>query len=143
MSEQEKDVWRKRADDEKLEHMRKYPAYKFSPLPRTKKLKRNMKRNGDDEMERCRLVADLLLEGKRGDELLSSLKALDPRDHKPKKEESAPAMVSPFEEDRPHQEIGPFVSTEKFPVFKHPLVLPHVGTQVNDPFSPFVSCSLL
>ncbi|KAF5312659.1 hypothetical protein D9619_003093 [Psilocybe cf. subviscida] len=138
MSEEEKDVWRKRADQEKVEHMRKYPGYKFAPLARTKKLKRNVKRNGDDEMERCRLVAELLLEGKQGDELLTALKASDPRDNNLKVEESSPAIMSPRGEERPHEEPDPFVSTARFHAFKYPLVPPNVDPQTNNPSTAFM-----
>lgn len=132
MSEEEKDVWRKRADQEKIEHMRKYPGYKFAPHARTKKLKRNVKRNGDEEMERCRLVAELLLEGKQGDELLTALKASDPRDNRPKTEESSSVNISPSREDHSYEQVDPFALTTEVPAFKHPLVPPNVEAQASN-----------
>jgi len=75
MSEDEKHVWRLKAEHEKLQHMRKYPDYKFSPALRvTKPRKRHVQRNGDDEILRCRRVADLLLAGKEGETLARAIK---------------------------------------------------------------------
>ncbi|KAF9056415.1 hypothetical protein BJ165DRAFT_1433260 [Panaeolus papilionaceus] len=79
MSEEEKQVWRDKAHQEKLEHMQKYPNYRFTPLTRTKKpLKRNTKRNSEEDMQRCRRVADLLLQGKQGDELVAAVNTVPP-----------------------------------------------------------------
>lgn len=74
MSEVEKDEWRAKALQEKLEHERKYPGYRFQPTPRTKRpLKRRVKRNGLDDLARCEKLADLLLSGKTGDELSAAI----------------------------------------------------------------------
>ncbi|KJA29343.1 hypothetical protein HYPSUDRAFT_110041, partial [Hypholoma sublateritium FD-334 SS-4] len=37
MPDPEKVVWTQRADQEKLEHMRKYPNYKFAPVVKKEK----------------------------------------------------------------------------------------------------------
>ncbi|KAF8973831.1 hypothetical protein BDZ97DRAFT_397541 [Flammula alnicola] len=88
MSEDEKRVWQLKADQEKLAHMRKYPNFKFTPSARAKKpIKRKVKRNGDDEMLRCRRVADLLLEGKEGDELVNAVKGTPFREYDPHEED--------------------------------------------------------
>ncbi|TFK76675.1 hypothetical protein BDN72DRAFT_829825 [Pluteus cervinus] len=70
MPEEDKNVWRRRAAQEKLEHERKYPGYRFMPSTRTKKpIKRKVKRNSEEELDRCKRVATLMLSGKTGDEL--------------------------------------------------------------------------
>lgn len=77
LPEEEKDLWRRKAELEKVEHGKRYPGYRFSPAVRTKKaVKRNVKRNGKEELLRCKQVADLLLAGKEGDELDSALMSM-------------------------------------------------------------------
>jgi hypothetical protein len=61
--------------------MQKYPDYRFTRLSRIKKpVRRNVKRNGEDEKRRCRLIAELLLGGKEGDELTTARNETDPQD---------------------------------------------------------------
>jgi hypothetical protein len=75
LPEEEKDKWRQKAEQEKLDHMRKYPGYRFSPNARTKKVvRRKVKRNGEEELLRCKQLADLLLAGKHGADLDTALK---------------------------------------------------------------------
>ncbi|CAA7260017.1 unnamed protein product [Cyclocybe aegerita] len=113
MSEADKEPWRLKAEQEKLEHMRKYPDYRFTPLVREKRpLKRNTKRNGEDDKERCRRVADLLLSGKEGDEL-------------------AIAINSPTTEDEgfPNPSGSPPTPEANYiPPFRSPLLLPTQAT---------------
>ncbi|KAG2023197.1 specific transcriptional repressor [Coprinopsis cinerea AmutBmut pab1-1] len=79
MSEEEKNVWRRKADEEKIEHEKKYPGYRFCPIQRTKKpIKRKVKRNGEEDLIRCERLADLLLAGKQGDELSDAIKEMPP-----------------------------------------------------------------
>jgi hypothetical protein len=79
MSEPEKDVWRRKAEQEKADHERKHPGYRFCPTIRAKKpIKRKVKRNGESELLRCRQVADLLLAGKEGDELATAVMQIPP-----------------------------------------------------------------
>ncbi|PPQ98892.1 hypothetical protein CVT24_003523 [Panaeolus cyanescens] len=102
MSEEEKQVWRDKAHQEKLEHMQKYPNYRFTPLTRTKKpLKRNTKRNSEEDMQRCRRVADLLLQGKQGEELVAAVNTVDTPPspsihHFPSNHYSTPPFRSPL-----------------------------------------------
>ncbi|KAG6814429.1 hypothetical protein H0H92_007432 [Tricholoma furcatifolium] len=78
LTDDEKDVWRRRAEQEKIEHGIKYPGYRFTPSVRTKQVvRRNVKRNGEDEMLRCKQVADLLLAGKVGKDLDNAVKTID------------------------------------------------------------------
>jgi hypothetical protein len=73
----EKDKWREKAEQEKLDHIMKYPGYRFSPNARTKKaVKRKVKRNNEEELLRCKQVAELLLAGKQGVELDSAVKGM-------------------------------------------------------------------
>ncbi|KAF9015407.1 hypothetical protein BDQ17DRAFT_1404038 [Cyathus striatus] len=79
MSESEKDVWRRKAEDEKLEHLQRYPGYRFCPSTRSKPpTRRNVKRNGAEELLRCQRVAELLMSGKQGEELVSAVKSISP-----------------------------------------------------------------
>lgn len=71
----EKDKWRQKAEQEKLDHFMKYPGYRFTPSARAKKaVKRKVKRNSEEELLRCKQIAELLLAGKQGIELDSAVK---------------------------------------------------------------------
>ncbi|KAJ8517475.1 hypothetical protein ONZ45_g5333 [Pleurotus djamor] len=79
MDPEERKIWNKRAEEEKDEHTRKYPDYRFTPKPRSPAnapIKRNVKRNNKAELERCDRLADLIKAGKKGDELAQAAKAL-------------------------------------------------------------------
>lgn len=78
MPDHMKAEWAQRADQEKLEHMRKYPNYKFAPMvKKMKPIRRRGKRDSVAEALRCLRVADLLLEGKEGDELVIAVNGSD------------------------------------------------------------------
>jgi len=78
LPESEKDVWRRKAEQEKSEHLRKYPGYRFTPTVRAKRpIKRNVKRNGEDDLLRCQILADFLMLGKEGKELEDAAKSLE------------------------------------------------------------------
>jgi HMG (high mobility group) box len=78
LSEEEKNKWRQKAEQEKIEHIMKYPGYRFSPSARTKKvIKRKVKRNSEEELLRCKQVAELLLAGKHGVELDSAVRNMN------------------------------------------------------------------
>ncbi|KIK70343.1 hypothetical protein GYMLUDRAFT_32347 [Collybiopsis luxurians FD-317 M1] len=78
LSEEEKAPYRRRADNEKLEHQRKYPGYRFSPGSRiSKPIKRNVKRNGKRDLARSQKVAELLQAGIQGRELELALKDIN------------------------------------------------------------------
>ncbi|GLB36570.1 putative high mobility group [Lyophyllum shimeji] len=122
LPEEEKDVWRRRAEQEKIEHSKKYPGYRFSPHARTKQVvKRKVKRNGDDELLRCKQVAELLLAGKAGTELDHAVKTIDSTSGReksqpvPKKKKAACALSE----------------CNDAPVFRSPL-LPPTEPQAND-----------
>lgn len=74
LPEEEKQIWRDMADAEKADHARRHPGYRFSPVYRLEKpAKRRVQRNGAKEIDRCRIVADLLLAGKEGQDLESAI----------------------------------------------------------------------
>lgn len=78
MPEEEKLIWRAKAEEEKREHLRKYPGYRYSPITRTNKpIKRNVNRNGEKDKQRCKKVAELLLSGTEGSALEDAVKELD------------------------------------------------------------------
>ena len=61
-----------------MEHALKYPGYRYQPKPTNQlKKKRNVKRNGPSDLKRCELIADLLLSGIVGDDLVEAVGRLD------------------------------------------------------------------
>jgi len=78
LPEEEKRTWRTKAEEEKQDHLRKYPGYRYSPITRKDKpIKRNVNRNGERDKQRCKKVAELLLSGTEGLALESAVKELD------------------------------------------------------------------
>lgn len=78
LPETEKDVWRQMAEIEKKQHALAYPEYRFKPTPRTKPhAKRNVKRKGPKEIERCHKIATLLRNGKSGEELTHAVRRME------------------------------------------------------------------
>ncbi|KAH6917139.1 hypothetical protein BKA70DRAFT_1486596 [Coprinopsis sp. MPI-PUGE-AT-0042] len=119
MSEDEKDVWRQKALNEKAAHERKYPGYRFCPTARTKKpVKRKVKRNGAVDLARCEKLADLLLSGKTGYELSLAAQALPGK----------PVRASKAASKRPTQPTPMPATVVKYaseePPFRSPLLPP-------------------
>ncbi|KAG6918682.1 hypothetical protein DXG01_012500 [Tephrocybe rancida] len=113
LTEEEKAVWRRRAEQEKIEHGIKYPGYRFTPNVRTKQvIKRNVKRNGEDEMLRCKQVAELLLAGKAGKDLDNAVKSID----------KSSGRESPSSEAK--KALGTAHNETDAPVFRSPLLPP-------------------
>ncbi|KAF8882395.1 hypothetical protein BD779DRAFT_1542919 [Infundibulicybe gibba] len=79
---EEKRVWEVKAKHAKAEHKVQYPEYRFKPVHNKNKDKKKDKpvTTLDDE-RRCEEVAQLLLEGKKGDELAAAVRHLDQRRH--------------------------------------------------------------
>lgn len=76
-------MWEIRAKKAKEEHSAMYPGYRFRPVHNKDKAKKKTKSPimPEDE-QRCEAVAQLLLEGKKGDELAAAIRRLDDRsDH--------------------------------------------------------------
>jgi hypothetical protein len=80
---EEKRVWEVKAKHAKAEHKVRYPEYRFRPVHNKNKDKKKEKPAPSAEDERrCEEVAQLLLEGKKGDELAAAVRSLDrKRDH--------------------------------------------------------------
>ncbi|KAI6097210.1 hypothetical protein F5141DRAFT_1150090 [Pisolithus sp. B1] len=77
---EEKRVWEIRAKKAKEEHSAMYPGYRFRPVHNKDKAKKKTKSPVTPEDEqRCEAVAQLLLEGKKGDELAAAIRRLDGR----------------------------------------------------------------
>ncbi|KAG6903002.1 hypothetical protein C0995_008575 [Termitomyces sp. Mi166 len=113
LTEEGKAVWRRRAEQEKIEHQIKYPGYRFSPNVRTKQvIKRNVKRNGEDEMLRCKKVAELLLAGKAGKELDNAVKSID----------ISLGRDSPLSKSKKALDSNP--NANEYPAFRSPLLPP-------------------
>ncbi|KAH9891133.1 hypothetical protein C8Q73DRAFT_112026 [Cubamyces lactineus] len=75
---EKKDYYKRLAAEEKEAHRVMYPNYRFSPQQRTEKAKkRNVKRNGPTDKQRCTKVAKLLLEGKGGNALKAEVEKFD------------------------------------------------------------------
>ncbi|KAI0700401.1 hypothetical protein BC835DRAFT_415302 [Cytidiella melzeri] len=78
LSDSDKKPWYEKALAEKEAHARKYPDYQYIPLQRTEPVKkRNVKRNGANDLLRCATVATLLGQGKEGKDLVSALEKFD------------------------------------------------------------------
>ncbi|KAF4611806.1 hypothetical protein D9613_004611 [Agrocybe pediades] len=82
---EEKHIWEVKAKQAKAQHKLQFPDYRFRPVHNKNKnkeaqdQKRDMKKvpvNNDDE-RRCEEVAQLLLEGKKGEDLAKAIRALD------------------------------------------------------------------
>ncbi|PFH48244.1 hypothetical protein AMATHDRAFT_65996 [Amanita thiersii Skay4041] len=74
----EKRVWEVKAKHAKAEHKARYPNYRFKPVHNKNKDKKKDKTQPAPEDERrCEEVAQLLLEGKKGDELAAAVRNLD------------------------------------------------------------------
>ncbi|KAH7887204.1 hypothetical protein F5I97DRAFT_1807948 [Phlebopus sp. FC_14] len=87
---EEKRIWDQKAKQAKAEHAAKYPGYRFRPVHNKNKDKKKEKICATPEDEqRCEAVAQLLLEGKKGDELAAAIRRLDQK-HKPSRKPVAP-----------------------------------------------------
>ena len=120
--------------------MMKYPGYRFSPTVRTKKVvKRKVKRNSEEELLRCKQVAELLLAGKQGVELDSAVKSikssLDSTALKERKQGSEIVTSSPKAGQLRTRSKSPITTIERssnfsaldhsnIPIFRSPLLPP-------------------
>jgi transcription factor SOX7/8/10/18 (SOX group E/F) len=75
---EEKRVWEIKAKQAKAEHKARYPNYRFRPVHNKNKEKKKEKMQPTPEDERrCEEVAQLLLEGKKGEQLAEAVRNLD------------------------------------------------------------------
>ncbi|KAJ6510129.1 hypothetical protein C8R47DRAFT_1208174 [Mycena vitilis] len=78
LTDEERSPYIAQAEVEKLEHRRMYPNYRFAPVARPKKdVKRDQRRAGVQDVNRCREIARLLLAGKHGRTLEEAVWHLD------------------------------------------------------------------
>lgn len=73
----EKRVWEVKAKHAKAEHKIKYPNYRFCPVHNKNKEKRDKPLPTPESERRCEEVAQLLLEGKKGEQLAEAVRNLD------------------------------------------------------------------
>lgn len=74
----EKRVWEIKAKHAKAEHKALYPDYRFRPVHnKNKEKKKDRPLVTPEDERRCEEVAQLLLEGKKGDELAAAVRDLD------------------------------------------------------------------
>ena len=90
-------MWEARAKKAKQDHKEMYPNYRFKPVHNKNKNKLKKEKIPLDEPDerRCEEVAQLLLEGKKGDELAAAVRRLD-LDRKREGTGSASPMVAPY-----------------------------------------------
>lgn len=75
---EEKRIWEIKAKQEKEAHSMRYPGYRFRPVHNKNKVKKKEKTTPTPEDEkRCEEVAQLLLEGMKGDQLAFAIRKLD------------------------------------------------------------------
>jgi hypothetical protein len=75
---EEKRVWEVKAKHAKAEHKARYPEYRFRPVHnKNKDRKKDKPTPSLADERRCEEVAQLLLEGKKGDELAAAVRSLD------------------------------------------------------------------
>ena len=74
---EEKRVWEIKAKHAKAEHKQMYPNYRFRPVHNKNKDKKPKTLIPAEDEKRCEDVAQLLLEGMKGEELAAAVKRLD------------------------------------------------------------------
>jgi hypothetical protein len=74
---EEKRVWEIKAKHAKAEHKQMYPNYRFRPVHNKNKEKKPKMLIPAEDERRCEDVAQLLLEGMKGEELAAAVKRLD------------------------------------------------------------------
>ncbi|KAH9970182.1 hypothetical protein BGW80DRAFT_608053 [Lactifluus volemus] len=74
---EDKRVWEVKAKHAKAEHKQMYPNYRFRPVHNKNKEKKPKTAIPAEDEKRCEDVAQLLLEGMKGEELAAAVKRLD------------------------------------------------------------------
>ena len=116
---EEKRIWEIKAKQEKEAHSKRYPGYRFRPVHNKNKDKKKAKASPTPEDEqRCEEVAQLLLEGMKGDDLAAAIRKLDEK-----------KMVPPVPQPQ-HQPFYPPRRPSSVPLPDsrfHPIALPSVS----------------
>ncbi|KAJ7748478.1 hypothetical protein DFH07DRAFT_747308 [Mycena maculata] len=136
LPEVEKQEFHVKAELEKLEHRRLHPDYRFTPTVRAQKpVKRKVQRNGAEDLERCREVAELLKAGKQGDELEEAVRVLNlEKDAGSNTTESLPSIAPQLQGWQPQNGVSEIA-------FVPELLPPHsISTAIYEsPFSRILS----
>ncbi|KAF8156062.1 hypothetical protein B0H34DRAFT_771907 [Crassisporium funariophilum] len=74
---EEKDYWENKAKEAKALHKKMYPDYKFRPVHNGAKPKKEKRLTSAEDDRRCEAVAQLLLDGKKGEVLAEAVRELD------------------------------------------------------------------
>ncbi|KAG6877223.1 hypothetical protein C0993_009329 [Termitomyces sp. T159_Od127] len=120
---EEKKVWEVKAKHAKAEHKARYPDYRFRPVHNKNKDKKKEKIvTTPEDDRRCEEVAQLLLEGKKGDELAAAVRKLDLM------RTGTPPAAPFFPQRRPSSVPLP----DHYPYFNHGISIPN---------APFMSSS--
>jgi len=116
---EEKRIWEIKAKQEKEAHSKRYPGYRFRPVHNKNKDKKKAKATpAPEDEQRCEEVAQLLLEGMKGDQLAAAIRRLDenkmvapppPPHHQPSYPPRRPSSV-PLPDARFHPIALPSIS---------------------------------
>jgi hypothetical protein len=121
---EEKRIWEIRAKQEKEAHSKKHPGYRFRPVHNKNKDKKKDKQSATPEDERrCEEVAQLLLEGKKGEELAAAIRMLD------EQKSAAPALLVAPQPSSAHSQFYPSRRPSSVPLPDsrfHAITLPSV-----------------
>ncbi|KAG6897063.1 hypothetical protein C0992_004382, partial [Termitomyces sp. T32_za158] len=121
---EEKKVWEVKAKHAKAEHKARYPDYRFRPVHnKNKEKKKDKMLTTPEDDRRCEEVAQLLLEGKKGDELAAAVRRLDLM------RTGTPPAAPFFPQRRPSSVPLP---NDHYPYFNHGIAIPN---------APFMSSS--
>ncbi|KAG6855703.1 hypothetical protein H0H87_011857 [Tephrocybe sp. NHM501043] len=121
---EEKKVWEVKAKHAKAEHKARYPEYRFRPVHNKNKNKKEKPATTPEDERRCEEVAQLLLEGKKGDELAAAVRDLDLQ-----RTETPPV----YRLRRPSSVPLP---NDYYPHFNNPITLPNAPFFTSRPSSP-------
>jgi hypothetical protein len=111
LPEDERQVWHGKAKAALDEHKRKFPQYAFRPLHSKAKggtEKRKVREVGPKDLKRCAKIAELLVEGKKGQELDAAIQEFD-KYHVP---EVVTRFEAPITEQTFQRSSNPAVKTE-------------------------------
>ncbi|KDQ54902.1 hypothetical protein JAAARDRAFT_196285 [Jaapia argillacea MUCL 33604] len=142
----EREPFKKMADEAKAAHCRKYPSYKYSPVySRARPQKRKVKRDGLDDERRCQKLASLLMSGVEGPRLEEVVRDMD---ETVKTEEDDIDFSTPSSSRRPRshrprpkKQQRPFVKLEEHRTPE--LSFPESSSDLNDGFVPTEAIPLL
>ncbi|TFY57592.1 hypothetical protein EVG20_g8484 [Dentipellis fragilis] len=109
LSDEERSVYKKKAEEEKRIHEARYPGYRFSPSRQREKHKRVTKRNGLRDKIRAQCIAHFFRKDITGAELRAEVEKLDieldvlygPKEGEPSGSEQLPSLKAREEEDAP------------------------------------------